>query len=54
LATTLLLAALIGALSAYAGLVLSYHFAAPSGPSIVLCAGLAYFLALGLGTRRKS
>ena len=54
LATTLLLAALIGALSAYAGLVLSYHVAAPSGPSIVLCAGLAYFLALALGARHQT
>jgi zinc/manganese transport system permease protein len=52
--TTLMLAALTGALSAYAGLVFSYHSGAPTGPSIVLCAGLAYFLALGLRSGRGS
>ena len=53
-ATTLLLSALIGAACAYGGLVFSYHSGAPSGPSIVLCAGLAYFLALGFASRRAA
>jgi zinc/manganese transport system permease protein len=53
-ATMLALAALIGAACAYGGLVFSYHSGAPSGPSIVLCAGLAYFLALGLAPRREA
>ena len=53
-ATTLVLSALIGAACAYGGLIFSYHSGAPSGPSIVLCAGLAYFLALGLGSRREA
>jgi zinc/manganese transport system permease protein len=52
--TTLALAALIGAACAYAGLIFSYHSGAPTGPSIVLCAGLAYFLALGFGPKRES
>jgi len=51
---TLLLAALISAACAYCGLLFSYHSGAPTGPSIVLCAGLAYFLALVLATRRES
>jgi len=49
LALTLALAAVIGALSAYAGLVLSFHTGAPAGPAIILAAGAAYFLSLGLG-----
>jgi zinc/manganese transport system permease protein len=53
-ATTLVLSALIGAACAYGGLIFSYHSGAPSGPSIVLCAGLAYFLALGLAPGREA
>jgi zinc/manganese transport system permease protein len=37
-----LLAAAIGLASAYLGLLLSFHFELPSGPSIVLLAGAAY------------
>jgi zinc/manganese transport system permease protein len=42
-------AALIGAVSAYAGLVLSFAIDAPSGPSIVLCAGVIYALSVAFG-----
>ena len=38
----------IAVVSAYAGLLLSYHFDLPSGPAIVLTAGLAW-IALGGG-----
>ncbi|UUX50834.1 metal ABC transporter permease [Nisaea acidiphila] len=45
---------LVGGLAAFfsgaAGLLLSYHFSLPSGPAIILTAGLFYVLSLGLGT----
>ncbi len=40
------LAALIGILSCYAGLLLSYHRNLPSGPAIVMVAGLLYAVSL--------
>ena len=43
------LAAAIGAFSAYAGLVASYRWGLPSGPSIVLGAGAIYFVSLVFG-----
>lgn len=43
------LAALIGAASAYAGLVASYALSLPSGPSIVLAAGGFYLVSLIFG-----
>ena len=49
LTLTLLLAGGLGALSAYAGLVLSFHAGAPAGPSIILAAGGLYFISLGFG-----
>jgi zinc/manganese transport system permease protein len=49
LATTLGLAAAIGVVSAYAGLLASYHSGAPSGPAIVLAAGVAYLVSLLFG-----
>lgn len=49
LAVTLPLAALIGALSSYIGLVFSNQTGAPAGPAIVLAAGLAYFGSLAFG-----
>lgn len=49
LALMLPLAAFIGALSSYAGLVVSYRSGLPSGPVIILAAGLFYFLSLALG-----
>lgn len=42
-------AALIGVGSAYAGLVVSFALDAPSGPSIILVAGLAYLASLIFG-----
>lgn len=49
LSTTLPLAAAIGALSAYLGLVLSFRSGLPAGPVIILVAGGAYFLSLIFG-----
>ncbi|MFZ3153308.1 metal ABC transporter permease [Pseudomonas sp.] len=45
----LLLAALIGALCVWLGLLLSYYANLPSGPCIVLLAGLAYICSVLLG-----
>lgn len=44
-------AASIGAASAVLGLLISYHANFPSGPSIVLVAGVLYLLSLFLGRR---
>jgi zinc/manganese transport system permease protein len=43
------LAVLQGALASYAGLVISFQTALPSGPLIILVAGLFYLVALVLG-----
>ena len=43
------IAATIGALSSYAGLVLSYSSGLPSGPVIILAAGVFYFVSLAFG-----
>ena len=45
------LAALFAALSGYCGLLLSFHADLPSGPAIVLFAGGAYLISLGIGPR---
>ena len=45
------LAAAFGALSGVLGLLVSYHANFPSGPSIVLVAGLLYLISLCLGSR---
>ena len=37
------------ALSSYAGLLLSYHYSLPSGPAIILVAGLIYAVSLFIG-----
>lgn len=42
-------AALLGMVSAYAGLLFSYHYDVPASPAIILAAGLFYFLSLGFG-----
>ena len=39
----------IAMLSSVSGLLLSYHFSLPSGPAIILVAGLAYTLSLVVG-----
>jgi len=49
LAILLPLAALSGALCVWLGLLLSYYAALPSGPCIVLLAGLAYLLSVVFG-----
>lgn len=41
----------IALIAAYVGLLVSYHADLPSGPSIILTAGCAYFLSLLLGAR---
>jgi zinc/manganese transport system permease protein len=48
-AVALPLAAALGALSSYAGLVFSYRTGAPTGPAIILAAGLVYFVSLIMG-----
>lgn len=45
------LAVLIGIVSAYLGLLLSYHLEVASGPSIILVAGAIYISSLLLGRR---
>ncbi|HOB63135.1 MAG TPA: metal ABC transporter permease [Candidatus Competibacteraceae bacterium] len=44
-------ATVIAVLSGYLGLLWSYHYDLPSGPAIILTAGLIYLLSLGLGRR---
>ena len=44
--TIVALAIAFGAISSVAGLLLSYHFELPSGPSIILAAGALYVLSL--------
>ncbi|MEM9063435.1 MAG: metal ABC transporter permease [Pseudomonadota bacterium] len=45
----LIAAALIAVISSVAGLLLSYYFSLPSGPAIILVAGVFYTLSLLLG-----
>jgi len=49
LAVALPLAAALGIASSYAGLVFSYRTGAPTGPAIILAAGLVYFASLVFG-----
>ncbi|MEM9012421.1 MAG: metal ABC transporter permease [Pseudomonadota bacterium] len=42
-------AVLIAVLSSFCGLLLSYHYSLPSGPAIILVAGVAYGLSLIFG-----
>lgn len=44
-------AMLIAMVSAFVGLLLSFHADLPSGPAIVLTAGVAYLLSLGIAPR---
>jgi zinc/manganese transport system permease protein len=48
---TLMIAAasVLGMLAGYAGLIVSFHAGLPSGPLIILVAGLIYLLALIFG-----
>jgi zinc/manganese transport system permease protein len=45
------LAVVIGAASCVSGLLLSYHASLPSGPAIILSAGVVYILSIVVGTR---
>lgn len=45
------IAIIFGVVSGYAGLVLSYNMASPSGPSIILMAGVIYLVSLAFGPR---
>lgn len=44
-----IVAAMVAVLSSLCGLLLSYHFSLPSGPAIILVAGIAYGLSLVFG-----
>jgi zinc/manganese transport system permease protein len=46
-----LLAVVIGAASCISGLLLSYHASLPSGPAIILSAGVVYIFSIVAGTR---
>lgn len=45
----MVLAAVIGSMSSYVGLLLSYYSNVPASPSIILSAGTVYFLSVFLG-----
>jgi len=47
--TMLVISALVGAASGYAGLLLSYHTSVPSGPAVILVAGGIYAVSVVLG-----
>lgn len=46
----IVIAILSGMISGYAGLVLSFHSGVPSGPAIILVAGILYALSLAIGS----
>lgn len=45
----IVIAMLAASVSGYAGLLVSFHYSLPSGPSIILCAGVLYALSVMLG-----
>lgn len=45
----LILSVIAGMMSGYAGLLASYHFEVPAGPSIILAAGAFYLVSLAFG-----
>jgi len=47
--TMLVISALVGAASGYAGLLLSYHTSVPSGPAVILVAGVIYAVSVVFG-----
>ncbi len=47
----LAVAVALGMASSVCGLLVSYHFALPSGPAIILSAGVTYLVSLALGPR---
>jgi manganese/iron transport system permease protein len=52
--TMMLTAVVVSLVSAFAGLLLSYHLSISSGASIVLCSALCFVVSLALGRRRVS
>ncbi len=44
-------ATLIGFISSYLGIIASYHAGTPTGPTIILCAGVIYLLSILIGRR---
>jgi manganese/iron transport system permease protein len=49
--TMMLVAVLVSGVSAFGGLLLSYHLGISSGASIVLCSALCFVVSLGIGRR---
>lgn len=47
--TMLVISAIVGAVSGYAGLLLSYHTSVPSGPAVILVAGVIYAVSVVVG-----
>ncbi|WP_322996429.1 metal ABC transporter permease [Castellaniella sp.] len=45
----MVLAAILGALASYAGLLMSYYLDLAASPSIILAAGVVHFVSVGLG-----
>ena len=45
----MILAAAMGAVSSYAGLLLSYHLNLPASPAIILAAGCLYVVSVAVG-----
>jgi manganese/iron transport system permease protein len=52
--TMMLTAVVVSLVSAFGGLLLSYHLSISSGASIVLCSALCFVVSLALGRRRVS
>lgn len=52
--TMMLTAVVVSVLSAFGGLLLSYHLSISSGASIVLCSAFCFVVSLALGRRRVS
>jgi len=44
-------ATLIGFISSYLGIIASYHAGTPTGPTIILCAGVIYLISILIGGR---
>ena len=51
IAGLMLFAAIVASLSSLVGLLLSFHFSLPSGPAIILVAGVAYGISLVVGPK---
>jgi len=47
----LAMATLIGFISSYLGIIASYHAGTPTGPTIILCAGVIYLISILIGGR---